>query len=43
MGMNERTYSSIANNLAKDHLQGLLDSKIIQETIVCIWKSWVSY
>ena len=25
--MNERTYSSIANNLAKDHLQGLLDSK----------------
>ena len=27
MGMNERTYSSIANNLAKDHLQGLLDSK----------------
>ena len=27
MGMNERTYSNIANSLAKDHLQGLLDSK----------------
>ncbi|RQL72318.1 hypothetical protein BJI62_18125 [Acinetobacter pittii] len=27
MGMNNRTYSNIANNLAKDHLQGLLDSK----------------
>ncbi|UNW04299.1 MULTISPECIES: hypothetical protein [Acinetobacter] len=25
--MNERTYSNIANSLAKDHLQGLLDSK----------------
>lgn len=27
MGMTERTYSKIANNLAKTHLQGLLDSK----------------
>ena len=27
MGMNERTYSSIANSTAKEHLQGLLDSK----------------
>ncbi|HEN9559535.1 hypothetical protein [Acinetobacter baumannii] len=27
MDMNERTYTKIANNLAKAHLQGLLDSK----------------
>ena len=27
MDMNERTYTKIANNLAKEHLQGLLDSK----------------
>lgn len=27
MGMNERTYSNIINHKAKNHLQGLLDSK----------------